>query len=241
MLSTPAVPTETLPTELDLQEALDQEPLPPALDQKCMSTERLDAMFKKTDAKDRKTGGELFRAALERLSFRSSKRRKGRSKYEVKVEDKADSVSVSEAENTARDNIPPKAENTSEVENTLVAEESTAAVESVVYKPPLPPGRRRLPASATWEQSRPLAQLDSALRQFRSATAESRENLNLSRPDISAIQAEVAKSHPGTKQIFKNMCLIFFNILLGIRVKIVSIFPRSECRLTPHFPSTHSR
>jgi hypothetical protein len=61
------------------------------------------------------------------------------------------------------------------------------------HKPPLPPGRSRrvaaLPASAQWEQSRPLNQLDAALQQFKRSAAESRENLALSRPDISLIQA----------------------------------------------------
>ena len=181
--------------------------------QRCMSTERLDAMFKKTDNKDKRSGGDIFRAALERLSFRrssSGKRRKGgKNKYEVVVTEKAPASACGDSVSES-DNIPAAAAVTSDINSEKIptippvgkAVEQTTPTETMANKPPLPPGgssRRRPPppASATWEQSRPLTQLDSALRNFRSATAESRENLTASRPDISAIEAEVKKSITG--------------------------------------------
>merc|ERR1711997_607431 len=43
-------------------------------------------------------------------------------------------------------------------------------------KPPLPVGRR-LPSSATTTHTRPMSQLDEALKQFKLSTAASRQNL----------------------------------------------------------------
>merc|ERR1719237_174090 len=54
------------------------------------------------------------------------------------------------------------------------------------------------PVSATFSQSRPLTDLDSALREFRSSTAASRENLSNSRSDLSiaAVRASIASRPP---------------------------------------------
>merc|ERR1719186_874232 len=67
-------------------------------------------------------------------------------------------------------------------------------------RPPLPT-MRRPPCSATTAQSRPVSQLDSALKQFKLSTAASRENLRSSRVDISQVEEQVkamVTSRPST-------------------------------------------
>ena len=65
-------------------------------------------------------------------------------------------------------------------------------------------------------QSRPLTDLDSALREFRSSTAASRENLSNSRTDLSiaAVRASIA-----SRWIY---CYIIYNILLWTIIRIIS-------------------
>jgi len=57
-------------------------------------------------------------------------------------------------------------------------------------RPPLPATRRH-PASASCTMSRPVTELDIALKQFRLSTAASRENLRNSRLDISQMEQQV--------------------------------------------------
>jgi len=67
-------------------------------------------------------------------------------------------------------------------------------------RPPLP-NVRRPPISATTAQSRPVSQLDAALKQFKLSTAASRENLRSSRVDISQVEEQVrvmVSSRPST-------------------------------------------
>merc|ERR1712106_1061298 len=67
-------------------------------------------------------------------------------------------------------------------------------------RPPLP-SMRRPPSSATTAQSRPVSQLDAALKQFKLSTAVSRENLRGSRVDISQVEELVktmVTSRPST-------------------------------------------
>lgn len=67
-------------------------------------------------------------------------------------------------------------------------------------KPPLPVGRR-LPSSATTSHTRPMSQLDDALKQFRMSTAASRENLRNSRQNLDQMEEQVKvmiRSRPAT-------------------------------------------
>jgi len=57
-------------------------------------------------------------------------------------------------------------------------------------RPPLPISRR-IPPSATSTQSRPVSQLDAALKQFKVSTAASRENLRISRVDLEKMEDTV--------------------------------------------------
>ena len=81
-----------------------------------------------------------------------------------------------------------------EVEVTLLPE-----VTPVHSRPPLPGGARPLPhpSSATTAHSRPLTDLDSALKQFRLSTAASRENLrNLGSSRDLSLVGKVARRPP---------------------------------------------
>jgi len=67
-------------------------------------------------------------------------------------------------------------------------------------KPPLPVSRR-LPSSATTAHTRPMSQLDDALKQFKLSTAASRENLRNSRQDLNQMEEQVKvaiRSRPAT-------------------------------------------
>ena len=50
---------------------------------------------------------------------------------------------------------------------------------------------RRLPSSATTTYTRPVSQLDEALKQFKLSTAASRENLRNSRQNLSQMEEQV--------------------------------------------------
>ena len=50
---------------------------------------------------------------------------------------------------------------------------------------------RRVPASATTAHTRPMSQLDDALKQFKLSTAASRENLRNSRQDLNQMEEHV--------------------------------------------------
>ena len=58
---------------------------------------------------------------------------------------------------------------------------------------------RRLPSSATTAHTRPMSQLDDALKQFKMSTAASRENLRNSRQNLDQMEEQVCL--PG-----KNIC-----------------------------------
>jgi len=68
---------------------------------------------------------------------------------------------------------------------------------STFTKPPPAPraaflsGPPKVPSSATASQSRPLSQLDAALKQFKESTAASRENLRSSHQDLNLMKEEV--------------------------------------------------
>ena len=55
----------------------------------------------------------------------------------------------------------------------------------------LSPVGRRLPSSATTSHTRPMSQLDDALKQFRMSTAASRENLRNSRQNLDQMEEQV--------------------------------------------------
>merc|ERR1712126_697663 len=79
-------------------------------------------------------------------------------------------------------------------------EEPSTLPSITTTKPPLPVSRR-LPSSATTAHTRPMSQLDDALKQFKLSTAASRENLRNSRQDLNQMEEQVKvaiRSRPAT-------------------------------------------
>lgn len=84
------------------------------------------------------------------------------------------------------------------------AEKSVVIPIITTNKPPLPGPGRRLPSSATTSHTRPMSQLDEALKQFKLSTAASRENLRNSRQNLSQMEEQVKvqlRSRPATPVI----------------------------------------
>ena len=135
----------------------------------------------------KKEKASLFQRTIDRLSFKSRKK---------KDKDKTFSVEVIPQGKAASKSSPPKA---LEVENEIKELEESPKLSPKYPTPsPPPPAPARptpaLPASARYSQSRPLNQLDQALKNFKLDTAKSRENLSASRPDLSlAISAFSSK------------------------------------------------
>ena len=135
----------------------------------------------------KKEKASLFQRTIDRLSFKSRKK---------KDKDKTFSVEVIPQGKASSKSSPPKA---LEVENEIKELEESPKLSPKYPTPsPPPPAPARptpaLPASARYSQSRPLNQLDQALKNFKLDTAKSRENLSASRPDLSlAISAFSSK------------------------------------------------
>ena len=149
--------------------------------------ERMSSKMNTFRKEDRKAS--LFIRAIERLSFRGSRRRRDK---KPAVDNQPLEQAESDGTQTSQEAQPTRQEQ--EPVNVKMEQEP----EQEVMAPSEPPAPAPAPVSATSAQSRPLCQLDSALRQFRQSTAESRENLSISRPDLSlaAVRASLASRPP---------------------------------------------
>jgi len=128
--------------------------------------------FKKTEK------SSLFRSAIDRLSFRSRKKKEKKNDVEIipkKEEDDPIAHQTIVSEDIVKEIQPNKPEPDEHKTNTK--EEPPKMLLSILPPP--------IPSSATSSQSRPIIQLETALKSFKLAAAKSRENLSLSRPDIS--------------------------------------------------------
>jgi len=160
------------------------------------------------DPEKKKKEENIFQRLIRRLSFRSKK------KKEKSTTATSDEVNDKEAEDA--DEETDKQNDTKSLSETSIAndmeisalcgdeseEKETSPSIPVISasRPPLPT-MRRPPCSATTAQSRPVSQLDSALKQFKLSTAASRENLRSSRVDISQVEEQVkamVTSRPST-------------------------------------------
>jgi len=189
--------TEEAIHEVTVSESLEEE-----------EVERISARMNTFRKEERKPS--LFTRAIERLSFRSSRRKKDQKKLAVEVEFVPTTASTAPPQ---RGNGQQKKEL---VESQAVPRVDTAENEEVFLTPEEEIGpaitkagagaslqsrgetKVPTPVSATFSQSRPLTDLDSALREFRSSTAASRENLSNSRTDLSiaAVRASIASRPP---------------------------------------------
>jgi len=144
----------------------------------------------------------IFQRLIKRLSFRSKK--KGGKADAIHNHDLDDEESNEDDEFIEEKKDTKSLSETSIIEDTeisgLCETPSSIPVISSSSRPPLPT-MRRPPSSATTIQSRPVSQLDAALKQFKLSTAASRENLRSSRVDISQVEEQVkimVTSRPST-------------------------------------------
>jgi len=154
---------------------------------------------------EEKTKEEKSKNLLQRILrfFRSKKNRDNVDKGDKEAEnsdppdDKNDGNSDDDEDNEIIAICGRSDEEEKEAETTVVIPTITT------NKPPLPVGRR-LPSSATTTNTRPMSQLDAALKQFKLSTAASRENLRNSRQDLSQMEEQVKvqlRSRPATPVI----------------------------------------
>jgi len=159
--------------------------------------ETVSAEDAKKETED-KTKEEKSKSFLQRiLRFFRSKKNKGNA--ENQEDDKSGDLAESEEKHEAI--------SSDEDDNEILAicgkeeEEKTPVIPTITTsKPPLPAGRR-LPSSATTSHTRPMSQLDEALKQFKLSTAASRENIRNSRQDLSQMEEQVKvelRSRPAT-------------------------------------------
>ena len=120
----------------------------------------------------------LFQRTIDRLSFKSRKK---------KDKDKTFTVEV------VRQDVEAEIKKLDESPKLSPRYLSTPAL---VQTPPAAPAVPAVPTSAKYFQSRPLNQLDQALKNFKLDTAKSRENLSLSRPDLSLALSSFSSKPP---------------------------------------------
>ena len=162
------------------------------------------------DQEKKKKEENIFQRLIRRLSFRSKK------KKEKSAAPTSDEVDDKKADDADEDEDLEKQNDTKSLSETSIAndmeisalcgddneEKETSPSIPIISasRPPLPTIRRP-PCSATTAQSRPVSQLDAALKQFKLSTAASRENLRSSRVDISEVEEQVkamVTSRPST-------------------------------------------
>ena len=116
----------------------------------------------------KKEKASLFQRTIDRLSFKSRKKKDKDKTFTVEVIPQGAEAEIKELEESPK--LSPRYMSTP----------------VPVQTPPAPaPAAPAVPTSAKYFQSRPLNQLDQALKNFKLETAKSRENLSLSRPDLS--------------------------------------------------------
>jgi len=146
----------------------------------------------------------IFQKLLRRLSFRSKKKKKvlGPEKGADKECDNEEKKEVDTNEDDTKSLSSVDEELSALCKDNTEETQGTSPSVPIVNssRPPLP-SIRRPPSSATTAQSRPVSQLDAALKQFRLSTAASRENLRSSKVDISQVEEQVktmVTSRPST-------------------------------------------
>jgi len=190
--------------------------------------ERISARMNTFRKEERKPS--LFTRAIERLSFRSSRRKKDQKRLAVEVEFVPTPVATKTNNNdtNSRQSSNGTRKQLNEVERQterkVLPRVDSASTDNEVFLTPeeelappigkdlvsgsggdggkqggeLPEKKVPPPVSTTFYQSRPLSDLDSALREFRTTTAASRENISNSRTDLSiaSVRASLASRPP---------------------------------------------
>ena len=125
----------------------------------------------------KKEKASLFQRTIDRLSFKSRKKKDKDKTFRVEVLQQDVEAEIKELEESPK--LSPR----------YIS--SPAPVQS-----PPAPAAPAVPTSAKYFQSRPLNQLDQALKNFKLETAKSRENLSLSRPDLSLALSSFSSKPP---------------------------------------------
>jgi len=148
----------------------------------------------------------LFQRTIDRLSFKSRKKREKDKTFTVEVLQGSKS-SAEKSEDDKFEQEIQKLEESPKISPRYATSQapvtpSKSPPSSLMLSPsPAPPlssstPRTSTPTSARYLQSRPITQLDQALKSFKRDTAKSRENLSVSRPDLSeAISVFTSRSN----------------------------------------------
>merc|ERR1712142_18367 len=135
----------------------------------------------------------IFQKLLKRFSFRKKKKDKVTTKAkdnDYNNEEIEQEVSMNKDDTKSLSSVDEELSALCN-ENTEEPQETTPSVPAISSSMPPLPTTRRPPSSATTAQSRPVSQLDAALKQFRLSTAASRENLRSSRVDLEKMEDTV--------------------------------------------------
>jgi len=173
-------------------------------DAKKVEQEKEEEKGKETEKEETKKSDNAFLRMLRKLSFRKKKKKKGNAENESGVEEgnKGDK----ELEKTLDEGNNGNKGNNGDKSGEKRFEERETRPQSLVMssgRPPTGPGRPPIhprttttPSSATASVSRPVSDLDSALRQFKLSTAESRESLRTlgSRQDLTQVEERVREA-----------------------------------------------
>jgi len=160
--------------------------------------ENSDDVKKEKDAFNstkKKKDGNIFQKLIRRLSFRT---KKGKQKSEVNSNDeignnekREDHVKENDNKSLSETSIADDIEISGFCEDDNQEKGTSPSIPVISSSRPPLPTMKRPPSSATTTQSRPVSQLDVALKQFKLSTAASRENLRSSRVDISQVEEHV--------------------------------------------------
>jgi len=162
----------------------------------------MHALWEKNNTNKKGEEENIIQKLLKRLSLRSKKKKKAEApekNTECEVEDKKE-VDTNEDDTKSLSSVDEELSALCK-DNTEDNQETSPSVPIVSSSRPPLPSMRRPPSSATTAQSRPVSQLDAALKQFRLSTAASRENLRSSKVDISQVEEQVktmVTSRPST-------------------------------------------
>lgn len=176
-----------------------------------------DTMNEKEETKDeelidkmsvfkKKEKTSLFQRTIDRLSFKSRKKREKDKTFTVDVLPQNSTSNIVASPTITIDHEIRKLEESPKISPRFVTP-SKSPPTSLLIAPTTSPTPTLSPApvlstptSAKYRQSRPINQLDQALKNFKRDTAKSRENLSLSRPDLTEA-ISVFNSKPNTPRV----------------------------------------
>ena len=166
----------------------------------------LDDTVDKMSVFKKKEKTSLFQRTIDRLSFKSRKKREKDKTFTVEVS-KTDPITAKSAKNEIEHEIKKLEESPKILSRQvpLVTPAQCPTPSSLSNTVPAPI-MTSTPTSAKYLQSRPINQLDQALKNFKRETAKSRENLSLSRPDLTEAISSVFTSKPNTPRVELRKC-----------------------------------